>query len=44
MFELTLLDHLRLTYSQVVVRHRTHLQMAGWRAAGAGASAPPKHC
>jgi len=32
MFELTLLDHLRLTYSQVVVRHRTHLQMAGWRA------------
>src|SRR4029077_15379404 len=32
MFELTLLDHLRLTYRQVVVRHRTHLQMAGWRA------------
>ena len=32
MFELTLLDHLRLTYGQVVVRHRTHLQMAGWRA------------
>ena len=32
MFELTLLDHLRLTYGQVVVRHRTHVQMAGWRA------------
>ena|SRR5437867_463510 len=31
MFELTLLDHLRLTYGQVVARHKTHVQMAGWR-------------
>jgi hypothetical protein len=32
MFELTLLDHLRLTYAQVAVRHKTHAQMACWRA------------
>jgi SMODS and SLOG-associating 2TM effector domain family 4 len=32
MFELTLLDHLRLTYGQVVARHKTHAQMASRRA------------
>jgi len=32
MFELTLLDHLRLTYGQVAARHKTHAQMTGGRA------------
>jgi hypothetical protein len=32
MFELTLLDHLRLTFGHVVFRHKAHAHIACWRA------------
>ena len=32
MFELTLIDHLRLTFGHVVYRHKTHSQLAHERA------------
>ena len=32
MFELTLIDHLRLTFGHVAYRHKTHSQLAHERA------------
>ena len=32
MFELTLLDHLRLTFGHIVFRHKAHAHIACWRA------------